>query len=90
MRKLTFVLTILPLGTAGWAQGCARPPAASAAAEPETAPEPESPDPPAPVYTSAVCCATGLTCALGDGAQPLGTTCSCSDPEGSDLQGHAC
>lgn len=88
MRKLTFVLTILPLSTAGCAEGRARTPGASAAAEPETAPE--SPEPPPPVYTSAVCCATGLTCALGDGAQPLGTTCSCSDPEGSDLQGHAC
>jgi hypothetical protein len=78
MRKL--ILTAL-LAACSEGRATTPPPAE----EPERAAEP---DPPAPVYTSAVCCVTGHTCALDD-ALPLGTTCACPTPEG-DLQGHVC
>ena len=75
---------ILLVLLAAGCEGDTTAPAARAPEEqPEAAPEPE------PVYTSAVCCATELTCALGD-ALPLGTTCGCPSPEGNDLQGHVC
>jgi len=68
-------------------EGDTAPPTASPAEEqPEVAPEPE---PPKPIYTSAICCATGRVCTL-DGALPLGTDCECPNPEGDDLQGRTC
>lgn len=79
-------LTLTILLVAACAEGRTKAPSPSVTEEREVAPEPAEPR---PVYTSAVCCTTGLTCALGDGARPLGTTCACSNPEGV-LQGRVC
>ena len=82
--KSVILTVLLACGCEG---DTAAPPTVNAPEEPEAAPEPE---PPQPVYTSAICCATGRICTLDDGALPLGTTCECPNPEGDDLQGRTC
>ncbi len=75
MRVLVLVLFV-----AACAEERSKPPEVE---KPGVAPAPVKPQ---PVYTSAVCCVEGRSCAL-DEAQPLGTACACSS---TDAEGHVC